>query len=113
MKVQNVGMTNYQKQQNFGALKINRKAADRLRFNDEYKKLLEQHGLRNRRLFGTDCDVFYTVIPTRKGSKVEKKIMQFIGQDVESIGINDARKLVGNYRKFVMDLKGKEAKADF
>lgn len=113
MNISTITTNQNYKQQNFGALKINRKAADRLRFNDEYKKLLEQHGLRNRRSFGTDCDVFYTVIPTRKGSKVEKKIMQFIGQDVESIGINYARKLVGNYRKFVMDLKGKEAKADF
>jgi hypothetical protein len=101
MKVQNVGMTNYRKQQNFGAVAVSGSDIPPKVFG-----ILTKKGLINPYLGRDKYLTLYSIIPTRKGSKLEKKIMQLIGKNAESININEARKLVENRRRF-NDEKGK------
>lgn len=97
MKAQNIGVTNYQKQQNFGVLKINAKGVARLKYNQDFIKLLDYYKLASCCSNGLENGDLVNIIPTAKGSREEKAILKFIGQDVESIGINNARRFVANY----------------
>ena len=108
MKIQNTGTTNYQKQQSFGALKYNAKSFDRLDGVLGISQLLEKYrwynrylndGFSGRNVGNSPCRIF----PTRKDSKAEKEIKQFVGADAESIGINEARKLRKNYFRYISD----------
>lgn len=99
---------NYQ-QQNFGALKIkDRQGALSIPWG-----LLIQHNLQNSPRSGMDSSMqLFTIIPTIKGSRVEREILISAGQNAESISISEARELIDNYRRF-KDETGKQAKAPF
>lgn len=99
MNISQVTTNQNYKQQNFGALKVNEKGTGYIPWT-----LLNEHSLkaysfvRGSRLF--------SIIPTRKGSKLEKKIQQLIGKGAESIGIKQARLYRKGYQKRASAFEG-------
>lgn len=92
MKVQNVSTINYKKQQNFGALKVKPKDYKRVMRSSNFRDLLNDYGLDG--FTGYETGKLSVIIPTRKGSFIEKIIKPYIGRGAESISSKEARELV-------------------